>query len=286
MIVLETAEAMRRWSRQHRAEGCSVGFVPTMGYLHRGHLSLVAEACRRADKVVASVYVNPTQFAPGEDFDTYPRDRDGDLEKLRRAGCDAVFIPKKLYADTGSEASAHETYVEVTRLQKPLCGKSRPTFFKGVATVVAKLFNIVEPDVAVFGKKDYQQWRLISRMVRDLDFPITVVGVSIAREADGLAMSSRNARLSAAHRRQAPAIFRALTDAATQVQRGFEDVDGLVEGIRRRIAATDGVIDYITILGAEDLAPIARIDRRVVIAVAVRYGDVRLIDNLEIVPKN
>ena len=286
MIVLETADAMRAWSRQCRASGLRVGFVPTMGYLHRGHLSLVEEARRRADRVVVSVYVNPTQFAPGEDFSTYPRDNHGDLDKLRGVGCDAAFVPPDLYHSRDPHERPHETFVEVTELQRPLCGVNRPTFFRGVATIVTKLFNIVEPDLALFGKKDYQQWRLITRMVRDLHFPVEIVGMPIAREADGLAMSSRNARLLPHHRRQAPAIFRALTEASAQVRQGVVDTAPLIARIRERIENTGGAIDYVTIVGTQDLKPLDRLDRPAVAAVAVRYGEVRLIDNLEIVPKN
>jgi len=284
MIVLETADAVRAWSRECRGHGEVVAFVPTMGYLHKGHLSLVEEARRRGDKVIASVYVNPTQFAPGEDFDVYPRDTDGDLVKLRDAGCDAVFLPEDLYIRQGGDAPPHETFVTVTELQQPLCGASRPTFFRGVATVVAKLFNIVEPDIAVFGMKDYQQWRLIRRMVRDLNFPIDVVGMPIVREADGLAMSSRNARLTPDHRRNAPAIFRALSEAAASVAAGETDAAAIVASVQKRIAGAGGRIDYVQLSDALTLNPIDVIDRLALLAVAAHFGEVRLIDNVELVP--
>ena len=180
MQQFDLKEDMRRWSRAQRHAGSSIAFVPTMGYLHEGHLSLIDEAKRRADVVVASVYVNPTQFAPDEDFDVYPRDTEGDLGKLRERGCDAVFTPANLY----SGLSESQTWVEPGPSAYGLCGESRPGFFRGVATVVTKLFHIVEPDVAIFGKKDFQQWRVISAMVEDLDMPIEVVGMPIVRESE------------------------------------------------------------------------------------------------------
>lgn len=240
MEVIHDKATMRAWSRRQRVAGRRVALVPTMGFLHDGHLSLVAEARARADVVVVSIYVNPGQFGPTEDLATYPRDLEGDLAKLQPLHVDAVFNPADMYvreatpvpAPAGGGATAgagesregdgaapppapgavagrrpgggrgHETWVTVERLQVGLCGASRPAFFRGVATVVAKLFNVVEPDVAVFGKKDYQQWRVLCRMVRDLDFDVEVVGAPLLREADGLAMSSRNVRLTPVQRRQ------------------------------------------------------------------------------------
>lgn len=291
--VIETASAMRAWSRAHRAAGRRVGFVPTMGCLHRGHLSLVEAAMQRSDVVVVSIYVNPAQFAAHEDFSTYPRDTEGDLAKLCALGVHAVFQPTHLYAQDaggksvhghaeggsaeessdgkrngggGGEGAAaaaaaeppHETYVTVENLQVGLCGITRPHFFRGVATVVAKLFNIVEPDVAVFGKKDYQQWRVIRRLVRDLDFDIDIVGVPLAREPDGLAMSSRNVRLTPEHRVAAVAINRALMDAAqmaetqlaeTQLAGGAEGIESevLVRRVSDAITASGGVVDYVEV---------------------------------------
>lgn len=284
MVVHESVEPMRAWSDEAHRLGESIAFVPTMGFLHAGHLSLVAEARQRGDRVVASIYVNPTQFAEGEDLDVYPRDLEGDLEKLQAAGCDAVFAPTDLYVRQGSGEPPHETYVEVTELQKPLCGASRPIFFRGVATIVTKLFNIVRPDVAVFGRKDYQQWRLLHRMARDLDMGIEVVGMPIIREADGLAMSSRNALLEPQHRRKAPAIFRALSEAVATVAAG--DVDGrkILATIVNRIEGAGGVIDYVTLSDALTLHQVQTIDRPCVVAVAALFGAVRLIDNIELTP--
>nr|DAD36990.1 TPA_asm: hypothetical protein HUJ06_007631 [Nelumbo nucifera] len=238
--IITEKDLMRRWSRSMRAQGKTIGLVPTMGYLHQGHISLVKEAQEHADLIVVSIYVNPCQFAPSEDLATYPSDFQGDIEKLRAlsGGVDVVFHPQNLYdygtsgavsenndasgnscssqsgddkekraegaavSCIGERQYGHETWVRVERLEKGMCGKSRPIFFRGVATVVTKLFNIVEPDIAVFGKKDYQQWRIICRMVRDLDFSINVVGSEIVRDADGLAMSSRNVHLSPEERKK------------------------------------------------------------------------------------
>ncbi|GJN22637.1 hypothetical protein PR202_gb10222 [Eleusine coracana subsp. coracana] len=231
--VIRDKAAMRAWSRRRRAEGKTVAFVPTMGFLHEGHLSLVsaaAAACAGPAAIVVSIYVNPSQFAPTEDLATYPSDFAGDLRKLAATGVvAAVFSPPDLYfrgsarrpADASGNGAiscldeaggdGHETWIRVEQLEKGLCGSSRPVFFRGVATVVAKLFNIVEPDIAVFGKKDYQQWRIICRMVRDLDFAIEIIGSEIVREADGLAMSSRNVHLSCGERQKVLHLLKLLT---------------------------------------------------------------------------
>ncbi|XP_019229847.1 PREDICTED: pantoate--beta-alanine ligase isoform X2 [Nicotiana attenuata] len=224
-VIITDKEEMRKWTRTMRSKNHTIGFVPTMGYLHDGHLSLVQEAQKHTDLIVVSIYVNPGQFSPNEDLSTYPSDFQGDIQKLKSVanGVDVVFHPKNLYDYGNSEMGlirsaeneglkvvscvedkgmGHETWVRVENLEKGLCGKSRPVFFRGVATIVTKLFNIVEPDVAVFGKKDYQQWRIIQRMVRDLDFGIKVIGSDIVREHDGLAMSSRNVKLSPADRQK------------------------------------------------------------------------------------
>ncbi|KAG6489865.1 hypothetical protein ZIOFF_051146 [Zingiber officinale] len=233
--VMRDKAAMRLWSRSRRSQGKTVALVPTMGFLHDGHLALIRTAHPLADLTVVSIYVNPGQFAPSEDFSTYPSDLTGDLKKLADLGIvHAVFCPSNLYdyeggfsemstADRVSSAvscieaeddgSGHETWIRVEKLERGLCGKSRPVFFRGVATVVAKLFNIVEPDVAIFGKKDYQQWRVICRMVRDLDYAIKIVGSEIVRESDGLAMSSRNVRLSPEERVKALSIYNSMSKA-------------------------------------------------------------------------
>ena len=232
-----SAADMRRWSRAHRAAGRRVAFVPTMGFLHEGHLSLVREARARADVVAVSIYVNPAQFAAHEDFGTYPRDDEGDLAKLRAVGADAAFVPAHLYAQdapTPSPPPPHETFVTVERLSTGLCSTTRPHFFRGVATVVCKLFNVVEPDVAVFGKKDYQQFRVVQRMVRDLDYDIRIVGVELTREPDGLAMSSRNVRLDPEARVAARAISKALAGLKRDFDREGEEGGGGGGGGGRR----------------------------------------------------
>ncbi|KAK9809084.1 hypothetical protein WJX72_009131 [[Myrmecia] bisecta] len=300
MQVLRDAESMRAFTRQHRKSGRSVALVPTMGFLHAGHLSLIREAKQHADIVVVSIYVNPTQFAAHEDFGVYPRSVEDDHEKLAHLHVDAVFEPASLYARVGNamdnenvigaaqrQHGAHETFVEVQQLQKGLCGDSRPHFFRGVATVVAKLFNIVEPDVAVFGQKDYQQWRVICRMVRDLDFPIQIIGVPTEREADGLAMSSRNALLTPQSRQQAPAIYQSLQWAVNAVAEGEASSAGAIKAeIRRRLADAGGVVDYVEVVDAENLNTVEDLRKQpTLLAVAVKFGSVRLIDNIVIHPK-
>jgi len=280
MEIFQDAISMRTWSRCQRSTGHRIAFVPTMGYLHDGHLSLVRAASEHGDRVVASIYVNPTQFAPHEDFDVYPRDTEGDLEKLRKLGCHAVFMPRELY-ENGKEH--HLAWVTVSDLQSPLCGRSRPTFFRGVATVVAKLFNIVEPDVAVFGRKDYQQWRIISAMVADLNFDIDVIGMPIVREADGLAMSSRNAMLSPDARARAVALPQSLARVEEMVRRnGIRDVDTLIGVVRTQIEAAGGKVDYAEFVCAEHLTSPPPPHGKWLVAVAAHFGAVRLIDNREI----
>jgi pantoate--beta-alanine ligase len=282
MQLIHTAWEMLRWSRDQRAAGHTVGFVPTMGFLHEGHLSLMRIAGTRADKVVASIFVNPTQFAPGEDLDRYPRDEEGDLDKCRSVGVDAVYLPpvREMYPPGA------RTFVTVHDLSGSLCGVSRPTHFRGVATVVSILFNQVQPDVAVFGQKDFQQLRVIERMTSDLGFPVQIVGGAIVREDDGLAMSSRNAYLTAEQRNQAPVLRRALLGAFEAATDGRATAEGLAVGIRRLIAEQPlAEIDYIEIVDADDLQPCdGTVDRPARAAVAVRFGQTRLIDNLALGP--
>jgi len=282
MQLIRAAEDMRRGSRDQRAAGLTVGFVPTMGYLHEGHLSLMRIAGERADRVVASIFVNPTQFAPGEDLDVYPRDEEGDLARCSSVGVHAVFLPpvEQMYPP-GSR-----TFVTVHDLGGGLCGVSRPTHFRGVATVVSILFNQVEPDVAVFGSKDFQQLRVIERMTADLGFPIEIVGGAIVREHDGLAMSSRNAYLTDEQRAQAPALRRALLWAVEAAAAGTMDAAALVQGVRDRIGEQSlAEIDYVELVDADDLQPFSGIvDRPARAAVAVRFGATRLIDNVPLGP--
>ncbi|KAL2635336.1 hypothetical protein R1flu_006815 [Riccia fluitans] len=263
------------------------------------------EAKARANRVVVSIYVNPGQFAPGEDLSVYPRNLEGDLAKLEPMGVDAVFNPFDLYVrdqsdqDSGliasdSNGSGHETWVRVERLEKPLCGVNRPMFFRGVATVVTKLFHIVEPDVAIFGKKDYQQFRVLCRMVRDLDFDIEMVGAPLLREQDGLAMSSRNVRLSAEERQKSSLLLTFITmclalsirlslrAAEESVRKGERDASVLIQQVQKTITEAGGHIDYVEIAEQESLRPVITLNCPVVLAVAVRFGNVRLLDNVEI----
>jgi pantoate--beta-alanine ligase len=272
---------MRRRSRQLKAAGRSIAFVPTMGFLHEGHLSLMREGRRRADVLVASIFVNPTQFAPSEDFATYPRNPEGDSALTRAVGVDILFTPdsRTVYPE------GYQTYVQLEALPHHLCGLSRPVFFRGVATVVTKLFHIVQPDIAIFGEKDYQQLMVIRRMVQDLDFGIEIVGGPTVREPDGLAMSSRNAYLTPAQRPAALSLYQTLQAAAAQVAAGEQDAARVVAAARERIGAfPETAVDYIAIVDPETLADVAVIDRPVRMALAVWVGKTRLIDNLSLSP--
>lgn len=280
---VESVAAMRVLRGEYRAAGLRVGLVPTMGYLHDGHLSLVRQARAHADRVVVSIYVNPTQFGPSEDLDRYPRDLDGDLAKLAEAGADAVFLP----SDASMYPEGASTWVTVDGLTQGLCGGSRPTHFRGVTTIVTKLFLVVEPHVAVFGQKDYQQLQVIRRMTTDLLLPIEILGGPIVREADGLAMSSRNAYLTPAQRAAAPAIQRALREAAGRYAAGERDGAALRAGIVSAIeAAPELRCDYVELVHARSLAPFDLAsplpETDVHVAAAVFAGTTRLIDNLSL----
>ncbi|KAK3193366.1 hypothetical protein Dsin_024676 [Dipteronia sinensis] len=295
---------MRKWSRAMRSQGKSIGLVPTMGYLHEGHLSLIKESRKRSNVTVVSIYVNPGQFSPSEDLSTYPSDFHGDLLKLMAlpGGVDVVFHPRDLYdynnknlnkdmidekgggVDSCLEErrAGHETWVRVEKLEKGLCGKSRPVFFRGVATVVAKLFNIVDPDFAVFGKKDYQQFRILQRMVRDLDFSIEVIGSEIKRDSDGLALSSRNVHLSPEEREKALSINRSLFRAKSNVEKGQVNCKELRVTVIQAISEAGGRIDYAEIVDQESLEAVEEIKSPVVFCIAAWFGKVRLVDNMEI----
>lgn len=278
MNVLATADEMRRWTVQRKAAGESVGLVPTMGYLHEAHLSLVDLAKRASGAVVVSVFVNPTQFGPGEDYEAYPRDEERDLRLCRERGVAAVYLPpvEEMYPE------GYATYVEVEGLGDQLCGASRPGHFRGVCTVVSKLFNAVQPDVAVFGRKDAQQARILERMTSDLQFGIRIVLGDTLREHDGLAMSSRNVRLSREHRAQAPALYRGLRDALRLFERGERSASEIVRAARERIErdAPGGDVEYVELVDWNTLAPVTSIERTALLALAVRFGPVRLIDNV------
>jgi len=259
-----------------RRDGRRIAVVPTMGALHEGHLALLRAARGQADVVILTIFVNPTQFGPNEDLGNYPRDEAGDLHKARRAGIDLAFCPEP----AAMYLPGAQTFVEVRELSQPLCGASRPGHFAGVATVVAKLFHITQPHVAVFGEKDYQQLAIIRRMVRDLDFAIEIASVPIVREADGLAMSSRNAYLSAEQRSAARSLSAGLAAAEHAFAGGERRAAALVAAARAPIEAeADTRIDYAELRDAEELTAITQIERRAVLALAVFVGTTRLIDN-------
>ncbi|RKT46914.1 pantoate--beta-alanine ligase [Thiocapsa rosea] len=281
MKTIETLEDLREQVRAWRGAGERVAFVPTMGNLHAGHLTLIAEARARAPRVVASIFVNPMQFGPAEDLDAYPRTLARDRELLEAAGCDLVFAPNVATVyPRGSEA---QTRVEVPGLSDVLCGESRPGHFRGVATVVCKLFNMVQPDVALFGEKDFQQLLVIRRMVEDLAMPVEIVGVPTVREPDGLAMSSRNGYLSPSERARAPALRRVLTAARQSLLAGTAaaSVEREAEDALREAGLAP---DYVRVRATHDLRPATQADRDLVILAAAYLGQARLIDNLRVQP--
>ena len=280
MLIIRRVKEMQAWSDAARSQGKRIGFVPTMGFLHEGHLSLVREARRRADLVVVSIFVNPLQFGPKEDFSVYPRDFARDEALLAQERVDAIYYPDtaELYPPEFA------TRVNVERLTDVLCGDNRPGHFQGVTTVVAKLFNAVKPHVAVFGAKDAQQALVIRRMTRDLDFDIEVVVSPTVREPDGLAMSSRNRNLRPEHRAQAPVLFRALEQAASLVRQGERNPERLKSVISQAIQDTAGRIDYVAVVDALRLEEVKEIQGEVLIALAVFFGKVRLIDNVIVNP--
>jgi len=275
--VFRDPAVMRTHAEDLRRDGRRIAVVPTMGALHDGHLALVRHARARADVVILTIFVNPTQFGPNEDLSRYPRDEAGDLAKARPAGIDLAFCPP---ASAMYPAGA-QTFVEIRELQQPMCGASRPGHFAGVATIVSKLFHITQPHLAVFGEKDYQQLAIIRRMVRDLDFGIEIASVPIVREPDGLALSSRNAYLSPDQRRAALALSRGLAAAATAFGAGERSPSALLAAARAPIEAEAlARIDYVELRDADELTPFqTTIDRRAVLALAVFVGATRLIDN-------
>lgn len=279
--VVRTIDETRRAVAAARASGRRIGFVPTMGALHAGHMSLIEAAVREGAWPVVSIFVNPTQFGPNEDFSRYPRDEAGDLDKCRAAGAMLAFLPS---VDVMYRVDAATT-VRVAGLDDQLCGAHRPGHFAGVATVVSKLFHIVLPDAAYFGRKDAQQLAIIRRMVRDLDFPIEIVGVPTMREADGLAMSSRNAYLSAEERSRALCINRALRVGERMIVDGERSAAAVQDAMLAIVReASPQKIDYVSVVDAESLQPVDRIERRVLLAMAVFVGRTRLIDNVEVSP--
>lgn len=273
--ITEIAE-MQRTAEQARNAGRKIGFVPTMGYLHEGHLSLIRRAGELCQFVVVSIFVNPTQFGPQEDFRSYPRDLSRDARLCQEAGCDLLFIPtvEQIYPQ------GYRTYVEVEGLTDLLCGASRPGHFRGVTTVVAKLFNIVKPHVAVFGQKDAQQAIVLRRMARDLNQDLEIEVAPTIREPDGLAMSSRNTYLNREERAQATVLYRALEWARGQIDSGERRAEPLIRGMAEMIGAVQMAdVDYIAIVDTDRLCPVRRLRGEVLIALAVRFGRARLIDN-------
>jgi len=279
MRIVTHVNEMKSIADEFRKEGKIIAFVPTMGYLHEGHLSLVDIAKKKGDVCVVSIFVNPIQFGPGEDYERYPRDVRRDERLLEQRGCDALFYP------SASEMYPEDflTRVRVEKLSNILCGKSRPGHFEGVTTVVLKLFNIVKPHVAVFGEKDYQQLVIIKRMVRDLNLDVEIVAGEIIREKDGLAMSSRNVYLDPVEREQATCLFRSLLLAQDMVKAGIRDTKTIVEAVNDFIKNFDRArIDYIKIVHPDTLEELEEIHDRARILLAVYFGGARLIDNMEI----
>ena len=276
MKIVSDIREMQQLAGHYRQQGKTIGFVPTMGYLHEGHLSLMRRARPQCDILVVSIFVNPTQFGPNEDFERYPRDFERDERLCREVGVDVVFYPT---ADA-MYPRPYLTYVHVEKLSETMCGASRPGHFRGVTTVVTKLFNIVQPHIAVFGQKDYQQSLIIRQMVRDLNFDVQIDVAPIVREADGLAMSSRNKYLSPEERQQALVLYRSLTRAEELIREGERNVDTLLQAMQTVISeAPDARIDYIAIVDAETLEPLSTVRHNTVIALAVYIGTTRLIDN-------
>ena len=285
MELIQSILQMREWSQKTRDQKKTIGFVPTMGALHEGHLSLVRLAHQHADTVVVSIFVNPLQFAPHEDLDRYPKTLEKDLEHLKKESVDIVFVPKasEMYK------SGAQTVVEVTELSKPLCGKSRPGHFRGVATVVLKLFQIVHPHVAIFGNKDFQQRLIIERLVQDLELDIKIISGPIVREKDGLAMSSRNQYLSSDERLRSRVLNQALDKAKPMFQGGERNSARIIMKVSEMIDKESPThVDYIKICDAQTLEDVWDIHQKTVLAVAVYFGQghqmTRLIDNVVLDP--
>ena len=280
MQTVNDAGGLRAVVGRWRRDGQRVAFVPTMGNLHQGHLELVRRAARLAERVVVSIFVNPTQFGPGEDFDAYPRTLEDDRELLQRESTDLLFTPgvETLYPG----GTQQTTRIEVPGMRRGLCDAFRPGHFEGVATVVARLFNLVQPDVAVFGEKDYQQLAVIRRMVRDLCWPIDIEGVATVREADGLAMSSRNRYLDEAQRRRAPRLYQTLCEVAESLRSAPAAHEALEARAMESLEQAGFVPEYVSIRHADTLLPLAPGERPAVVLAAARLGSARLIDNVRV----
>ena len=276
MRIIEKVSEMQQQADAWRREGKRIALVPTMGYLHQGHLDLLRAARRLGDLTLMSIFVNPSQFGPGEDYQSYPRDLDRDIRLATEVGTDVAFVPlsEEVYPE------GYQTHVEVTEVTRNLCGRSRPVFLRGVATVVTKLFHIVKPHAAVFGEKDFQQLVTIRRMVRDLNMDVDIVGHPIVRESDGLAMSSRNVYLSAEERGKALRLNLALKEAQSLIDKGERQSDPILARVREVLQPGEDVrIDYAQLCRPDTLEDVARIDDFALLALAVRIGATRLIDN-------
>jgi pantoate--beta-alanine ligase len=274
--IIRSVKEMQGYAEAKRCSGGIISLVPTMGYFHEGHLNLMRLGKQRSDCLAVSIYVNPAQFAPTEDFDAYPRDFERDQRLAREVGVDVIFCPdnREMYPE------GYQTYVHVEEVTKNLCGISRPLFFRGVATVCTKLFNIVKPHVAVFGRKDFQQYITIKRMVRDLNMDMEVIGMPTTREADGLAMSSRNVYLKPEERKSAVSLSRSLLMAETLYKKGEREAAPILNKVREFVASHPGTqIDYAQICDTATMRDTPRIESETVLALAVRVGKTRLIDN-------
>jgi len=277
MKIIKNIRQMQTWTEGQRRRGAAIGFVPTMGALHEGHCSLMREARKRSDAVVVSIFVNPTQFGPNEDFAQYPRDAKGDAALCRRENVDALFMPT---ADA-IYPKGHDTKILVGRIGEVLEGAFRPGHFSGVATVVAKLFQMVRPDIALFGQKDYQQTIVIKQLVRDLNFPVRIVACPTVRENEGLAMSSRNRYLSVEERNASRVLFKALQKGRERIQRGERDAAAVRDAMALLIQEQPlARIEYVAIVHPDTLKEVVRIEGQVVLLLAVWIGQTRLIDNL------
>ncbi len=273
MRIIKSIDEMKKIKK----ENTSIGFVPTMGYLHEGHISLIQRAREENDIVVTSIFVNPTQFGPNEDFEKYPRDEKRDLQKCEENGCDIVFLPQKeeIYPRD------YLTYVQVEELGKELCGKSRPTHFRGVTTVLTKLFNIIKPDRAYFGQKDAQQLVIVKKMVEDLNMDVEIIGCPIVREKNGLAISSRNTYLSPEERNDALLLNKSLKLAKNLIENGEKNISTIKREMEKIIlSGKNNTMDYIEFVDTKKLEPVSEIQNKTLIAIAIKAGNTRLIDNM------
>jgi len=276
MKVIKKIDKMRNEVSGIKSRGMSIGFVPTMGYLHEGHLSLVRESLRKADVTVVSIFVNPAQFGPREDFNEYPRDLNRDSEVLEREGVDYLFVPEsdEIYPQ------GHKAYVEVYDLQDKLCGHSRPGHFRGVCTVMLKLFNIINPDISFFGQKDAQQVIILKRMVKELNLEVIIEVLPIIREEDGLALSSRNKYFTQEERKAALVLSKSLKEAQSMMEKGQRDSAAIIKEMKEIIGREPlAKIDYVEIVDVDKLNPVAEIEKEALVAMAIFIGKVRLIDN-------